>query len=108
MPCNQNPNYPQIPLAFKVAIKKIPMAFEITPVAKRTLLEVKLLKHFNQHENVVSLLNIIKPPKPPEPFNDVYVILSLMIPWCRLSFCCLPDLRVCLSVCLSVTSRIVE
>eukprot|EP00729_Bicosta_minor_P004989 gene4989-9272_t len=62
----------------QVAIKKIPMAFEITPVAKRTLLEVKLLKHFNQHENVVSLLNIIKPPKPPEPFNDVYYVMDLL------------------------------
>ena len=54
------------------------MAFEITPIAKRTLLEVKLLKHFNSHENVVSLLNIIKPPKPPEPFNDVYYVMDLL------------------------------
>jgi serine/threonine protein kinase len=53
-------------------------AFEITAIAKRTLLEVKLLKHFHKHENIITLLNIIRPPKPPEPFNDVYVVMDLL------------------------------
>eukprot|EP00039_Didymoeca_costata_P002161 m.57941 g.57941 ORF g.57941 m.57941 type:complete len:578 (+) comp11142_c0_seq4:179-1912(+) len=62
----------------KVAIKKIPKAFEILTIAKRTLLEVKLLKHFHKHDNIISLLDIMKPPKPPTPFNDVYVVMDLL------------------------------
>lgn len=36
----------------QVAIKKVCRIFEKTILAKRALREVKLLKHFNGHENV--------------------------------------------------------
>ena len=42
---------------YRVAIKKIPNAFEDLIDAKRILREIKLLKFFN-HENIVSLLDI--------------------------------------------------
>lgn len=60
----------------KVAIKKITDAFEDLVDAKRILREAKLLQHFD-HENVVSLLDMMNPPLE-EPFNDVYMVLELM------------------------------
>lgn len=53
-------------------------AFEILTIAKRTLLEVKLLKHFHLHDNIITVLNIMRPPSPPAPFNDVYVVMDLL------------------------------
>jgi serine/threonine protein kinase len=60
----------------KVAIKKIPRAFEDLVDAKRILREIKLLRHFN-HENVVSLKDLL-PPASVGDFEDVYMILDLM------------------------------
>ena len=60
----------------KVAIKKIPRAFEDLIDAKRILREIKLLRHF-KHENVVSLKDLLPPPSL-EGFEDVYMILDLM------------------------------
>jgi serine/threonine protein kinase len=60
----------------KVAIKKIPRAFEDLIDAKRILREIKLLRHF-KHENVVSLKDLLPPPSL-ENFEDVYMILDLM------------------------------
>lgn len=60
----------------KVAIKKVPRAFDDLIDAKRILREIKLLRHFN-HENVISLKDILKPPSL-ETFDDVYIISDLM------------------------------
>eukprot|EP00967_Tisochrysis_lutea_P041127 scaffold49389_cov19-Tisochrysis_lutea.AAC.2 len=44
----------------KVAIKKISNAFENLVDAKRTLREIKLVRHLN-HENVVQIMDLIPP-----------------------------------------------
>jgi len=60
----------------KIAIKKIPKAFDDLIDAKRIIREVKLLRHFH-HENVVGLRDLI-PPTPREPFEDIYMVLDFM------------------------------
>ncbi|GAA0168237.1 non-receptor serine/threonine protein kinase [Lithospermum erythrorhizon] len=59
-----------------VAIKKIANAFDNRIDAKRTLREIKLLRHMD-HENVVAIRDII-PPSQRESFNDVYIAYELM------------------------------
>jgi mitogen-activated protein kinase 1/3/mitogen-activated protein kinase 6 len=62
----------------KVAIKKITNAFENVVDAKRTLREIKLLRHL-RHENVVPITDCMLPSKEEEyNFNDVYVMYELM------------------------------
>mmetsp|Transcript_10205 Transcript_10205/g.10174 ORF Transcript_10205/g.10174 Transcript_10205/m.10174 type:complete len:112 (-) Transcript_10205:1100-1435(-) len=60
----------------KVAIKKIPKAFQDLVDAKRVLREIKILKFFD-HENVVSLLDIQRPPQVTG-YEDVYIVTELM------------------------------
>ncbi|PNH03540.1 Mitogen-activated protein kinase MMK1 [Tetrabaena socialis] len=60
----------------KVAIKKIGNAFENLTDARRTLREIKLLRHL-KHENVIAVKDILKPPTR-DKFNDVYIIYELM------------------------------
>ncbi|KAK0587843.1 hypothetical protein LWI29_029874 [Acer saccharum] len=60
----------------QVAIKKIGNAFDNIIDAKRTLREVKLLRHMD-HENVIAIKDLIRPPKM-ETFNDVYIVYELM------------------------------
>ncbi|CAN1254046.1 Mitogen-activated protein kinase 4 [Linum perenne] len=60
----------------EVAIKKIGNAFDNKIDAKRTLREIKLLRHMD-HENVIAIRDIIRPPKK-EAFNDVYIVYELM------------------------------
>ncbi|KAF9914309.1 MAP kinase Pmk1, partial [Modicella reniformis] len=48
------------PTGQKVAIKKI-TPFDHSMFCLRTLREIKLLKYFN-HENIISILDIVKPP----------------------------------------------
>ncbi|GKU96785.1 hypothetical protein SLEP1_g9979 [Rubroshorea leprosula] len=60
----------------EVAIKKIGNAFDNRIDAKRTLREIKLLRHMD-HENVISIKDIIRPPQR-ENFNDVYIVYELM------------------------------
>ncbi|XP_010556563.1 PREDICTED: mitogen-activated protein kinase 4 [Tarenaya hassleriana] len=60
----------------EVAIKKIGNAFDNIIDAKRTLREIKLLRHMG-HENVIAIKDIIKPPQR-ENFNDVYIVYELM------------------------------
>ncbi|PKI38288.1 hypothetical protein CRG98_041335 [Punica granatum] len=60
----------------EVAIKKIGNAFDNRIDAKRTLREIKLLRHMD-HENVVALKDIIRPPQK-ENFNDVYIVYELL------------------------------
>ncbi|KAD6453233.1 hypothetical protein E3N88_07938 [Mikania micrantha] len=60
----------------EVAIKKIGNAFDNRIDAKRTLREIKLLRHMD-HENVIAIKDIIRPPQK-ENFNDVYIVYELM------------------------------
>lgn len=60
----------------EVAIKKIGNAFDNRIDAKRTLREIKLLRHMD-HENVIAIKDIIRPPQK-ENFNDVYIVYDLM------------------------------
>jgi len=60
----------------KVAIKKIGNAFENLTDSRRTLREIKLLRHL-KHENIIAVFDIMKPPSR-ETFNDVYVVYELM------------------------------
>lgn len=59
-----------------VAVKKIGNAFEHFMDAKRTLREIKILRHLN-HENVIGLRDVIPPPERRE-FSDVYIAMELM------------------------------
>lgn len=60
----------------QVALKKISNAFDNLIDARRTLREIKLLRHM-QHENVISIKDIMLPPQR-EAFDDVYIALELM------------------------------
>ncbi|XP_043404418.1 mitogen-activated protein kinase 7 isoform X2 [Chelonia mydas] len=61
----------------QVAIKKIPNAFDVVMNAKRTLRELKILKHF-KHDNIIAIKDILKPAVPYDDFKSVYVVLDLM------------------------------
>ncbi|KAL4658336.1 mitogen-activated protein kinase 7-like [Arapaima gigas] len=61
----------------RVAIKKIPNAFEVVTNAKRTLRELKILKHF-KHDNIIAIKDILQPALPHSTFKSVYVVLDLM------------------------------
>ncbi|XP_075402885.1 mitogen-activated protein kinase 7 isoform X1 [Tenrec ecaudatus] len=61
----------------QVAIKKIPNAFDVVTNAKRTLRELKILKHF-KHDNIIAIKDILKPMVPYGEFKSVYVVLDLM------------------------------
>lgn len=60
----------------KVAIKKITKSFSNLVQTKRTLREVKILRHFD-HDNVIRMLDILKPPSYDE-FEDLYIVSELM------------------------------
>lgn len=60
----------------KAAIKKIIKAFEHLTDSKRTLREIKLLRHFH-HENIISIEDILQPTSY-EAFEDVYIVSELM------------------------------
>jgi len=67
------------PTGRKVAIKKI-MPFDHSMFCLRTLRELKLLKFLSEagvSENIISILDIIKPPSL-EAFKEVYLIQELM------------------------------
>lgn len=51
---------PFLPPGQQVAIKKIPNAFDVVMNAKRTLRELKILKHF-KHDNIIAIKDILKP-----------------------------------------------
>ena len=61
----------------KVAIKKVHNAFEDLIDAKRIVREIKLLSSFD-HENIISLLDVIKPYEGRTGFEDIYIITDLM------------------------------
>jgi mitogen-activated protein kinase 1/3 len=60
----------------KVAIKKVPKAFEDLIDAKRIVREIKLLKFFD-HENVIAMVDVQKPPAPTG-YEDIYIVTDLM------------------------------
>ena len=59
-----------------MAIKKITNAFDNTTDAKRTLREMRLLREL-KHENVVQILDIMKPANKSN-YADVYLVYELM------------------------------
>eukprot|EP00899_Mesostigma_viride_P000912 jgi/Mesvir1/10821/Mv07749-RA.1 len=61
----------------KCAIKKISNAFENVTDARRTLREIKLLRHLF-HENVIAVRDIMVPCESVDEFNDVYIVYELM------------------------------
>eukprot|EP00158_Paraphelidium_tribonemae_P008904 Partr_v1_DN28721_c0_g1_i2_m62788 putative mitogen-activated protein kinase len=63
-------------LNINVAIKKIQKIFEKRILAKRTLRELRLLRHFNTHENIISIVDIMKPLG--DNFEEIYVVQELM------------------------------
>lgn len=59
-----------------VAIKRISKIFDRKILAKRSLRELRLLRHFNQHENIISIADIIKPVD--MEFKEIYLVQELM------------------------------
>lgn len=59
----------------KVAIKKVPNAYEDLIDAKRIVREILLLKFFD-HENLISLVDLDKPEN--KNCEDIYIITDLM------------------------------
>jgi len=59
-----------------VAVKKIENAFEHLTFAKRTLRELKILRHL-RHENLIDIRSVFLP-GPRENFEDIYVVSELM------------------------------
>eukprot|EP01029_Cantina_marsupialis_P012388 TRINITY_DN2733_c0_g1_i1.p1 TRINITY_DN2733_c0_g1~~TRINITY_DN2733_c0_g1_i1.p1 ORF type:complete len:366 (+),score=90.65 TRINITY_DN2733_c0_g1_i1:120-1217(+) len=60
----------------KVAIKKVPRAFDDLVDAKRILREIKLLLHFD-HENIIAIKDLVAPESLAK-FADIYIITDLM------------------------------
>ena len=60
----------------KVAIKKINRAFDHLTDTKRTLREIRILRHFT-HENVIRIRDILRPISQ-DRFDDVYIVSELM------------------------------
>jgi len=59
-----------------VAVKKIENAFEHLTFAKRTLRELRILRHLS-HENLIDIRHVFLPGAK-ESFNDIYVVSELM------------------------------
>lgn len=59
-----------------VAIKKCKKLFQSHTMAKRILREIRLLRLIN-HDNVVKIVNILKPTKNSE-FTDIYIVFEIM------------------------------
>jgi len=60
----------------RVAIKRIANAFDDVVMCKRTLREIRMMRHF-QHENILSLRDIMLPAEG-SPWNDLYIVVDLM------------------------------
>ena len=61
----------------KVAIKKVPRAFENIVDAKRILREIKLLRQF-EHENIINIVDILPPLGSLANWEDLYIVNDLM------------------------------
>lgn len=62
----------------KVAIKKIKDTFIDVVDAKRILREIKLLRHFSSHENIISIFDLMSCPPNKMHFDDIYIVTNLM------------------------------
>ena len=62
---------------YNVAIKRISHLFADLIDAKRILREVKLLRHFGLHDNVVGLLDLMTSPPDCEDFDTLYIVTHL-------------------------------
>jgi serine/threonine protein kinase len=61
----------------KVAIKKIKDVFVDVVDAKRILREIKLLRHFNSHENIITINDIFSVNPDSRVYEDVYIVTNL-------------------------------
>lgn len=61
-----------------VAIKKVRDAFADIIDAKRILREIKLLKHFNHHSNIISIFDVMIYPPNSSNFTDIYIVTNLL------------------------------
>jgi len=61
----------------KVAIKKIKDVFADVIDAKRILREIKLLRHFNSHENIITINDIFSVNPDTMVYDDVYIVTNL-------------------------------
>lgn len=59
-----------------MAIKKVTKVFDKTILAKRALREIKLLRYFNGHDNITSILDLEV--TDPVNFNEIYLVQELM------------------------------
>eukprot|EP00042_Codosiga_hollandica_P047779 m.523567 g.523567 ORF g.523567 m.523567 type:complete len:362 (+) comp57525_c0_seq1:225-1310(+) len=64
--------------AKEVAIKKILDVWSHPTIARRTLREIKLMKHFAAHENILSILTVLSVPPNPGEREEVYVVSELL------------------------------
>lgn len=62
----------------KVAIKKIKDAFVDVIDAKRILRELRLLRHFSSHDNIISIWDVMTVPPNSLVFDDIYIVTNLM------------------------------
>ncbi|KAJ1564454.1 Mitogen-activated protein kinase, partial [Nowakowskiella sp. JEL0078] len=60
----------------EVAVKKVQKIFEKSILAKRALREIKLLKHFNGHENITAISDMDI--TDPRDYTEVYLVQELM------------------------------
>ncbi|ORY06303.1 Pkinase-domain-containing protein [Basidiobolus meristosporus CBS 931.73] len=60
----------------ELAIKKVTKVFEKNILAKRALRELKLLRHFNGHENITSIYDMEI--SNPDTFTEIYLVEELM------------------------------
>ncbi|KXN71419.1 Pkinase-domain-containing protein [Conidiobolus coronatus NRRL 28638] len=60
----------------EVAVKKVTKVFEKSLLTKRALREIKLLKHFNGHENITSILDLEIDDY--NRFDEIYIVLELL------------------------------
>lgn len=62
----------------QVAIKKVGDVFSDLVDAKRIVREIKLLRHFDGHENIINIMDIMTMPPDTTDFKDVYIVTNLM------------------------------
>ena len=59
------------------AIKKIANVFRNVQDARRTLIELRILRALSDHENIVAIRDVFPPPSLPH-FDDLYIVYDLM------------------------------
>ncbi|RYG49935.1 hypothetical protein EON67_06200 [archaeon] len=61
----------------QVAIKRISRVFQDLIDAKRIMRELKMLRHFGQHENIIEIYDIMTTPPHTEDFHTLYIVTQL-------------------------------